>query len=226
MFTIFGWNFEIEERCKGVHCVDLGESFPIYPNSNEYSLAKSASILPRTSPSKFGRKFNSIFIRLLSKNISQSLPTLGQSRAPVEARTIGGAPGRWRLGFWSRIAEVMLLRQDHRIPWSWKWTKADLFVLSRSDGLVAHHLCCEHQRRSIESWFFGFLDSRSSVQFCNLVLQCIVPILKHNICADCALCRFGQCKFVGLEIAWNSTHLQTSIGSLTHRLAFVGTYWV
>ena len=28
MLVIFGWNFEIEERCKGVHWVDLGESFP------------------------------------------------------------------------------------------------------------------------------------------------------------------------------------------------------
>ena len=58
MLTIFGWNFEIEERCKGVHCVDLGESCPNFhfsvsphvpflnllfeqiANSNEYFLAK------------------------------------------------------------------------------------------------------------------------------------------------------------------------------------------
>ena len=33
----FWLEVEIEERCKGVHCVDLGESFP---NSNEYLLAK------------------------------------------------------------------------------------------------------------------------------------------------------------------------------------------
>ena len=26
--AIFNENFEIRERCKGVHCVDLGESFP------------------------------------------------------------------------------------------------------------------------------------------------------------------------------------------------------
>ena len=37
------------ERCKGVHCVDLGESFP-----TRIYLQKSASIQPRTSPSKFG----------------------------------------------------------------------------------------------------------------------------------------------------------------------------
>ena len=61
MLTIFGWNFEIEERCKGVHCVDLGESFP-----TSIYLQKSASIQPRTSPSKFGGKFNSLFTSLLS----------------------------------------------------------------------------------------------------------------------------------------------------------------
>ena len=47
--AIFNENFEIRERCKGVHCVDLGESFP----TNIY-LQKSASIQPRTSRSKFG----------------------------------------------------------------------------------------------------------------------------------------------------------------------------
>ena len=49
---------EIAEQCKrfrkqgkGVHCVDLGESFP-----PSLYLQKSASIQPRTSPSKFGGK--------------------------------------------------------------------------------------------------------------------------------------------------------------------------
>ena len=60
MLTIFGWNFENEERCKGVHCVDLGESFP-----TSIYLQKSASIQPRTRPSGFGGKLNSIFICLL-----------------------------------------------------------------------------------------------------------------------------------------------------------------
>ena len=43
-----------------MHCVDLGESFP-----TSICLQKSASIQPRTSPSKFGGKFNSIFICVL-----------------------------------------------------------------------------------------------------------------------------------------------------------------
>ena len=41
----------IPKRCKGVHCVDLGESFP-----TSIYLQKSASIQPRTSPSMFGGK--------------------------------------------------------------------------------------------------------------------------------------------------------------------------
>ena len=53
--AIFNGNFEIRERCKGVHCVDLGESFP-----TSIYLQKSASIQPRTSPSKFGGKLFNI----------------------------------------------------------------------------------------------------------------------------------------------------------------------
>ena len=49
--AILNENFTIRERCKGVHCVDLGESFP-----TSIYLQKSASIQPRTSPSKFGGK--------------------------------------------------------------------------------------------------------------------------------------------------------------------------
>ena len=48
--AIFNENFEIRERCKGVHCVDLGESFP----TSSY-LQNLASIQPRTSPKKFGK---------------------------------------------------------------------------------------------------------------------------------------------------------------------------
>ena len=54
---------EIRERCKGVHCVDLGKSFP-----TSIYLQKSASIQPRTSPSKFGEKFNSLFTSLLNSD--------------------------------------------------------------------------------------------------------------------------------------------------------------
>ena len=60
--AIFNENFEIRERCKGVHCVDLGESFP-----TSIYLQKSASIQPRTSPSKFGGQLNSKLKKLVLK---------------------------------------------------------------------------------------------------------------------------------------------------------------
>ena len=54
--AVFNENFEVRERCKGVHCVDLGESFP-----TSIYLQILASIQPRTSPNKFvsssSRKF-------------------------------------------------------------------------------------------------------------------------------------------------------------------------
>ena len=43
----------ILELCKGVHCVDLGESFPTH-----IFLQNLASIQPRTSPVKFARPSN------------------------------------------------------------------------------------------------------------------------------------------------------------------------
>ena len=46
--AIFNENFEMNEGCKGVHCVDLGESLP-----TSIYLQNLASIQPRTSPLKF-----------------------------------------------------------------------------------------------------------------------------------------------------------------------------
>ena len=48
--AIFDEKFEIRERCKGVHCVDLGESFQTH-----IYLQILVSIQPRTSPPKFGQ---------------------------------------------------------------------------------------------------------------------------------------------------------------------------
>ena len=50
MLSIFDENFEIRERCKGAHCVDLGESFHM-----SIYLQALASIQPQTSPVKFAR---------------------------------------------------------------------------------------------------------------------------------------------------------------------------
>ena len=79
MLAIFDEKIEIRERCKGVHCVDIGESFP-----TSIYLQKSASIQPRTSPSKFGYTCNIIhyhsilFIRVLTF-ASTVLSTSGSS---------------------------------------------------------------------------------------------------------------------------------------------------
>ena len=59
--AIFDEKIEIRERCKGVHCVDLGESAP-----TRIYLQKSASIQPRTSPSKFGGNYSILFNRVLT----------------------------------------------------------------------------------------------------------------------------------------------------------------
>ena len=47
ILAIFKQTNELRERCKGVHFVDLGESFPTHIH-----LQNLASIQPRTSPSK------------------------------------------------------------------------------------------------------------------------------------------------------------------------------
>ena len=57
--AIFNENFEIRERCKGVHCVDLGESFPTH-----IFLQNLASMQQRTSLVKFlVRKSFSVLVR-------------------------------------------------------------------------------------------------------------------------------------------------------------------
>ena len=53
----------IPKRCKGVHCVDLGESFP-----TSIYLQKPASIQPRTSPSKFRGNYSILFNRVLTED--------------------------------------------------------------------------------------------------------------------------------------------------------------
>ena len=71
-----------------MHCVDFGESFP-----TSIDLQKSASIQPRTSPSKFGVKFKSFFIRLLRSETHDALaePFSASARAALEPPS-GGSP--------------------------------------------------------------------------------------------------------------------------------------
>ena len=71
MLTIFGWNFEIWAVQNYVNLVDRVKSFP-----TSIYLQKSASIEPRTSLSKFGGKFNSLFIRLLTRYTPSGIETI------------------------------------------------------------------------------------------------------------------------------------------------------
>ena len=71
-----------------MHCVDLGESFP-----TSIFLQKLASIQPRTSPSKFGGKFNSLFICLLGPCIRATPSCLQLAFLPtISSRWIGARP--------------------------------------------------------------------------------------------------------------------------------------
>ena len=74
--TNFDKKNEITELCKGVHGVDLGESFP-----TSIYLQTSASIQPRTSPSKFGGKYSILFNRVLRR---------GGGLPPLPLRPPGG----------------------------------------------------------------------------------------------------------------------------------------
>ena len=130
MLTIFGWNFEIEERCKGVHCVDLGESFP-----TSIYLQKSASIQPRTSPSKFGGNYSILFNRVLTREASGSaLRIAARPRASKnkiddfaavekEARRVAGGQPRKILASrsaaaWGRGGSVKIKSQGWQIKWA------------------------------------------------------------------------------------------------------------
>ena len=69
-----------------MHCVDLGESFP-----TSIYLQKSASIQPRTSPSKFGRKYSILFNRVLTldeRNSQVVSEALQLTKAVVEHTTM------------------------------------------------------------------------------------------------------------------------------------------
>ena len=70
MLTIFGWNFEIWAVQKYVNLVDLGESFP-----TSIYLQKSASIQPRTSPSKFEGKIQFIIKYSFASLILTPIPS-------------------------------------------------------------------------------------------------------------------------------------------------------
>ena len=77
----FQQKIEIAELCKGMHCVDLGESFQTH-----IYLQNLASIQPRTSPVKFAR------------SLAMQQPALGQPASPPTPPGVTQTP----LRAWSR----------------------------------------------------------------------------------------------------------------------------
>ena len=79
--AIFDKKIDIRERCKGVHCVDLGESFQTH-----VYLQNLASIQPRTSPPKFGRSPRSDLVAGCLKSYGCGLKgELGPARSSTSA---------------------------------------------------------------------------------------------------------------------------------------------
>ena len=114
----------IPKRCKGVHCVDLGESFP-----TSIYLQKWASIQPSTSPSKFGGKYSILFTGVLS-------PLEGRCATPEAAENLVD------LG----------LREGHRVRFQYN-TKESFMLLclcaqNRARGFSKHELCTRGYGRS------------------------------------------------------------------------------
>ena len=87
MLTIFAWNFEIWAVQEYVNLVDRVKNFP-----TSIYLQKSASIQPRTGLSKFGGKFNSLFIRLLTDGCKTLIDQLiGSQMRPLWPCRLRGA---------------------------------------------------------------------------------------------------------------------------------------
>ena len=85
--AIFDEKIEIRERCKGVHCVDLGESFP-----TRIYLQKSASIQPRPSPS------NLFWENSIQYSFASLVAVLGFRENPGGSRGAGISGGFARAG--------------------------------------------------------------------------------------------------------------------------------
>ena len=85
---MFEQNFELIERCKEVHCVDLGESFPtqssfqIDPNSNAYLLAKFGFDTAENEPCTVSR---GLFL------VERGEVRRGPSRGPLRRPACGGS---------------------------------------------------------------------------------------------------------------------------------------
>ena len=94
----------ILELCKGVHCVDLGESFQTH-----IYLQNLASIQPRTSPAKFARSSGSAADSVTSR------PWVGRPPRPRRPSAVSGT-GRTRPGPTSRARPRTMVLRGGQMP--------------------------------------------------------------------------------------------------------------
>ena len=128
--AIFNENFEIRDRCKGVHCVNLGESFP-----TSIYLQNLASIQPRTSLFKFFTYVNQNVLHVLhvtlhviitcNENLhvictkSGTWPALPSCRPATGRRPWRAWRWRWRPGpRTSRTSEREIRKLDALEVWN------------------------------------------------------------------------------------------------------------
>ena len=114
----------ILELCKGVHCVDLGESFPTH-----IYLQNLASIQPRTSLAKFAA--------------SRDKPGRNSPYIPVEADLPGGLVGG------HVVAD--LPRPDHLFPLLLAQKSSSAQDAMKADGSEKSNLCFSAETKIAES---------------------------------------------------------------------------
>ena len=107
---VFDYGFQ--KRCKGVHCVGLGESFP-----TSIYLQNLASIPPRTSPFKFARS-----PRTDPPGVKISFPCNGRTK---ECRPIRS------------LLLSMSRRREHRVPTEWTRKESELHIIELPTSMIS-----------------------------------------------------------------------------------------
>ena len=170
MLTMFGWNFYIEERCKGLHCVDLGESFP--KSICMYLLAKFGFDTAESEPSKVGT--DPVYPDCVPENVRY-----GRSRERDRAHSTGeiwcgrgGAVRRWRRRCRLDSDEISCAKENPAlcggpkfISWSSKnvvfeinpffiWNcKSNILIFLHFSQTSRQHLICWRFSCFLQQWF-------------------------------------------------------------------------
>ena len=158
MSAMFNEKIDIRERCKGVHCVDLGESFPTSIYFSTIYLQNLASIQPRTSPiiSRFRALGNLSLNFEVSKRLFAAQNKFWQINPPPQPTHFSGLRSRkgylqneipGHVGAWLLFVLFVLCSLDFlfrliRNIVLFFFSLLVLFCLSKMSG------CCSFQRTS------------------------------------------------------------------------------